>query len=101
MAGRKGGSSNGKKGKSGGDGFSPVAHEVIEFTPNGAFDIRRAAQKFSTIMRDSCQDLIIHLPHVSVEFEAGCTPEEIIEGYHRAMRHKSSSRISNSNLELV
>lgn len=72
--------------------------EVIEFTPVGGFDIRTAARNFSRMMRESLQPLIIHLPHVSVEFEPGCTPKEIVDGYHFAMKKSPvSSRASNVN----
>lgn len=70
---------------------------VIEFTPEAAFNIRSAAKNFSRMMEESNQSLIIHLPHVSVEFEPGCTPEEIIDGYHQGMRHKFVIHHSNGN----
>ena len=85
----------GRKG-SGGEHGSGDDH-VIEFTPEGAFNIRTAAQNFSRMMEESNQPLIIHLPHVSVEFEPGCTPDEIIEGYHQGMRHKFIIHHSNAN----
>jgi hypothetical protein len=81
---------------SGGEQGSGDDH-VIEFTPEGAFDIRSAAKNFSRMMEDSNQSLIIHLPHVSVEFEPGCTPEEIIDGYHQGLRHKFVIHHSNTN----
>jgi hypothetical protein len=70
---------------------------VIEFTPEGAFNIRAAAAIFSRMMEESNQPLVMHLPHVSVEFEPGCTPEEIIEGYHQGMRHKFVVHPSGAN----
>ena len=103
MSNRKGGGKKGKdKHKNNADknGFS-LTNDVIEFTPQGAFNIRSVAQRFSNLMRESCQDLIIHLPHVSVEFEAGCTPEEIVAGYHLAMRRHAVTHVSNANMELV
>lgn len=87
MAGRKNGGHEG----AGGD------DHVIEFTPEGAFNIRTAARNFSEMMEEAGQPLIIHLPHVSVEFEPGCTPQEIIDGYHMAMRHKFVVHHSNAN----
>jgi hypothetical protein len=74
---------------------------VFEFTPQGGFNIHSVARRFATLMRESCQDLIIHLPHVSVEFEAGCTAQEIIDGYNHALRRHSVTRVSNSNMELA
>lgn len=59
--------------------------EVFEFTPAGGFDIRVSARKLSKMMTDSLRPLIIHLPHASVEFEPGCTAQEIIDGYQEAM----------------
>jgi hypothetical protein len=75
--------------------------EYIECTPAGGFDIRTAARMFSKMMRESLQPLIIHLPHVSVEFEPGCTAKEIVEGYHYAMsKKKIGRRPSNANNDL-
>ena len=87
MAGHKNGGNEG----TGGD------DHVIEFTPEAAFNIRTAARNFADMMEESNQPLIIHLPHVSVEFEPGCTPQEIIDGYHMAMRHKFVVHHSNTN----
>lgn len=87
MTGRK---NSGNEGTGGDD-------HVIEFTPEGAFNIRTAARNFAEMMEESNQPLIIHLPHVSVEFEPGCTPQEIIDGYHMAMRHKFVVHHSNAN----
>lgn len=70
---------------------------VIEFTPEGGFNIRTAARNFANLMRSSLQPLIIHLPHVSVEFEPGCTPKEIIDGYNQAMKAKFIVKPSNAN----
>lgn len=102
MSNRKGG----KKGKdkntrrSENEGFIG-GDDVLEFTPQGGFNIHAVARRLSVLMRESCQDLVMHLPHVSVEFEAGCTPQEIIDGYNQAMRRHAVMRVSNSNLELV
>lgn len=60
--------------------------EIFEFTPVGGFDIRNASRKFSQMMIDSLRPLVIHLPHASVEFEPGCTPQEIVDGYHSALK---------------
>ncbi len=70
---------------------------VIEFTPEGSFNIRTAAKNFARMMEESNQALIIHLPHVSVEFEPGCTPEEIVDGYNQGLRHKFVIHHSNTN----
>lgn len=70
---------------------------VIEFTPEGAFNIRAVAKNFAQMMEEHNQPLIIHLPHVSVEFEPGCTPQEIIDGYYQGVRHKFVIAHSNSN----
>jgi hypothetical protein len=74
--------------------------DVMEFTPTVDFDIRTAAKKFSKMMRESLQPLIIHLPHLSVEFEPGCTAKEIIDGYHYAIKSAQNRRrnmSANSN----
>jgi len=81
--------------KTGGDTPTPF-EDVIEFTPEGGFNIRTAARNFANIMESSNQPLIIHLKHVSVEFEPGCTPKEIIDGYNMAMQAKAT-KPSNSN----
>ena len=73
--------------------------QVMEFTPEGGFNIRTAAKRFAEMMEKSGQPLVIHLPHVSVEFEAGCTPKEIIDGYHQAMQHRMIVHHSNSNMK--
>ena len=88
MAGRK---------KGGGDEGGHEGDHVIEFTPEGGFNIRMAARNFADLMEHSNQPLIIHLPHVSVEFEPGCTPKEIIDGYNMALKHKFLVQHSNAN----
>lgn len=85
----------GKKG--GGDKTGGDSEHVIEFTPEGGFNIRNAARNFAALMESSLQPLVIHLPHVSVEFEPGCTPKEIIDGYNMAMRVKYDIKPSNAN----
>lgn len=91
---------NGKGSKGGGgknhDDSTPSDY-VIEFTPDAGFDIRSAAMGFSTMMEDLGQDLIIHLPHVSIEFEVGCSPQEIIDGYKQGIEHKYALKPSNNN----
>lgn len=84
------------RGNGGNEGAGGDDH-VIEFTPEGAFNIRTAARNFSAMMEESNQPLVIHLPHVSVEFEPGCTPQEIIDGYNMAIRHKFVVHHSNVN----
>lgn len=97
---------NGKKsgsGKGGGQGGSKAGGKggnndhVIEFTPEGGFNIRTAARNFANLMEESRQPLVIHLPHVSVEFEPGCTPQEIIDGYNQALHSKFIVKPSNAN----
>ncbi len=76
------------------------SEDVMEFTPMGDFDIRKAARNFSKMMHESLQPLVIHLPHVSVEFEPGCTAKEIVDGYHFAMdsaRRKGRGMSANNN----
>ena len=80
------------------DGFEGGDDEVIEFTAGKSFNIRTHAKEFSDMMMETGLDLILHLRHVSVEFEAGCTPKEIIDGYFYAMRRKSGAGASNCNL---
>ncbi|MEZ0262297.1 MAG: hypothetical protein ACAH80_14925 [Alphaproteobacteria bacterium] len=79
----------------------PTQHyeHFIEFTPEGGFDIRSAARNFANLMEQSNQPLIIHLPHVSVEFEPGCTPKEIVDGYNLALRAKIVVKPSNANVK--
>lgn len=81
---------------SGGDDGGDDAH-VIEFTPDAGFNIRASAVHFSELMEDTGMPVVLHLAHVSVEFEPGCTPQEIIDGYKKAMAHKVVIRHSNSN----
>jgi hypothetical protein len=100
MAGRKkrGAGSSSSKGGSKAKAPSPPHYDhFIEFTPEGGFNIRTAARNFSNLMEHSNQPLIIHLPHVSVEFEPGCTPKEIIDGYNQALRAKFVVKPSNTN----
>lgn len=85
----------GKKGGSGKGGDD--SEHIIEFTPDGGFNIRNAARNFAELMESSAHPLVIHLPHVSVEFEPGCTPKEIIDGYNMAMRVKYDIKPSNAN----
>ncbi len=104
MAGKKknNGKSSGSNGNGHGNGHGTGDHEhVLEFTPEGGFNIRTAARHFSQLMEKSGQALIIHLPHVSVEFEAGCTPREIIEGYNQAMQSRFIVKPSNANVKTV
>jgi hypothetical protein len=100
MAGKKknGGKPGGAKGN---NGHGDEHEHVLEFTPEGGFNIRTAARHFSQLMESSGQALIIHLPHVSVEFEAGCTPREIIEGYNQAMQARFVVKPSNANVKPV
>lgn len=83
MSGRKSGG-----GKGGRDDTMHDDDHVMEFTPDTSFNIRTSARNFADLMNESNHPLIIHLPHVSVEFEPGCTPQEIIDGYHLAMKRK-------------
>ncbi len=88
------------KGKSSGRNTEGAGEEyVMEFTPEANFDIHHSAPKFSQMMEELLQPLIIHLPYISVEFEPGCTADEIIDGYNQAVKHKFSIKHSNSNIE--
>jgi hypothetical protein len=84
---------------SGGTGDKGGDHDdyVMEFRPEGAFNIKTAAHNLASMMEESNHPLVIHLPHVSVEFEPGCTPQEIIDGYNLAMKHKVVVHHSNAN----
>jgi hypothetical protein len=93
MTGKKGNSGKGK----GGNGAGVLSDHVMEFTPQVGFDIRSAARNFSKLMIDTHQALIMHLPHVSVEFEPGCTPKEIVDGYNMALNTKVHMKPSNAN----
>ena len=82
------------------DGFDGGDDEVIEFTAGKGFNIRTHAREFSDMMMETGLDLILHLRNVSVEFEAGCTPKEIIDGYFYALqqRRPATGAASNCNL---
>lgn len=92
-----------KKGKNGKGGNSTQDmggddDHVLEYTPDASFNIRHAAQDFSLWMEETGLSLLLHLPHVSVEFEAGCTPREIIDGYFYAMQQQKRGSVpSNCN----
>jgi len=85
--------------KGGNHGGGDEYDHVIEFTPSGGFDIKSAARNFARMMEESMKPIVIHLPHVSVEFEPGCTAQEIIDGYHLALKHKMVVRHSNANVK--
>jgi hypothetical protein len=98
----KNGKKSGKKSGKAKDGDRPgesLVERVIEFTPEGVFNIRLAAPHFARLMDQSGQSLIIHLPHVSIEFETGCTPREIIEGFNQAMQSHVVIKPSNANVK--
>ncbi len=82
------------------DGFEGGDDEVIEFTAGKSFNIRTHAKEFSDMMMETGLDLILHLRHVSVEFEAGCTPKEIIDGYFYALQQRPASGKPASNCNL-
>ena len=82
------------------DGFDGGDDHVIELTADKDFDIHAQAKDLAALMRETEMDLVLHLRHVSVEFEAGCTAREIIDGYFYAMRQKGRRRPSNGNLPL-
>lgn len=75
---------------------APSSGDVIELVAEGGFNIRSAAKQLSLAMEENNLPLLIHLPHVSVEFEPGCTPKEIIDGYHFAMKQITATP-SNTN----
>lgn len=84
----------------GGKGGNHDDHDqVIEFTPDAGFDIRFMAKQLADMMIDKELPVLMHLAHVSVEFEPGCTPQEIIDGYKQAMAHKVKIKHSNANDE--
>lgn len=93
-----------KKGKNGkgGKGTQDMGDDehVLEYTPDGTFNIRQSAREFALWMEETGLSLLLHLPHVSVEFEAGCTPREIIDGYFYAMQQKRGSVPSNCNNQM-
>lgn len=81
------------------DGFDGGEDDVLEFTAGKGFNIRSHAKDFSEVMIETGLDLILHLHHVSVEFEAGCTAKEIVEGYFYALQQRpASGKASNCNL---
>lgn len=82
------------KDSGGDDGESEL---VMEYTPPPAFDVRTVAHEFAHIMKETGHPLIINLPHMTVEFEPGCTAKEIIDGYNMAIKRKTSAPASNTN----
>lgn len=93
MAGKKGkGAGNG-----GGDNDFPESEHFIEFTPDAGFNIKTAAKNLVKLMNDLEQDLVMQLPHVTVEFQYGCTVEEVIDGYNLATAQKMIIEHANSN----
>ena len=95
---RRKGRNGGNKGK----GSDPIDlggdDHVLEYTPDTGFNIRQAAREFSLWMEETGLSLLLHLPHVSVEVEAGCTPREIIDGYFYAMKQRGGGALpSNCN----
>lgn len=91
----------GKRGKGAGSGGGnedfPETEHFIEFTPDGGFDIRSAAKNLVKLMNDLEQDLVMHLPHVTVEFQYGCTVQEVIDGYNLATAQKMIIEHANCN----
>ncbi len=92
---KNGKKSGGKKGGAGGG--DKTTEQIIEFTPEGGFDIRAAARNLANLMEETLKPVVIHLPHVSVEFEPGCTPKEIIDGYNQALHSQFVVQPSNAN----
>lgn len=88
-----------RKNGGGGTGHEGGHDHIIEVTPEGGFDIRKVARRLSRLMEDLQQPLIIHLSHVSVEFEIGCTPKEIVDGYNYALNTQMAGRSSNTNVK--
>lgn len=70
---------------------------VMEFTPPPGFDIRTMAGEFAEIMAETMQPLLIRLPNLTVEFEPGCTPKEIIDGYKLGLKRAALPKPSNKN----
>lgn len=89
-----------RKGK-GSDGQSGGGNDrVLEYTPDGTFNIRQTARELASWMEETGLSLLLHLPHLTVEFEAGCTPKEIIDGYFYALRRRDRVRASNCNMPI-
>lgn len=81
------------------DGFDGGEDDVLEFTAGKGFNIRSHAKEFSIVMIETGLDLILHLSHVSIEFEAGCTAKEIIDGYFYALNQRPvAGKPSNCNM---
>jgi hypothetical protein len=71
--------------------------EVIELTPSVGFDIRNVAGDLVSLMTATQQALRIHIPHAVVEFECGCTRQQIIDGYYEALKSSIAVEPSNGN----
>lgn len=82
------------------DGFDGGDDEIIEFTAGKNFNIRAHAKEFAAMMMETELDLILHLDHVSIEFEAGCTAKEIIDGYFYALHQRPPAGKPASNCNL-
>jgi hypothetical protein len=72
--------------KKSGSGKDGGGDDVLTLTPTADFDIRKEAQRLSELMITFERPLVLRLPHVSIEFEPGCTRKEIIDGYTLAIR---------------
>ena len=80
-----------------GDDNTGDSDYVLYFVPDAGFDIRSVAEAFSREMIEQEVPLVIPLPNETlVEFEPGCTAEEIIRGYRRALK-KAQNKYSPSN----
>ena len=83
----------------GGNGTGNEEDIVMVFTPDAGFDIRAMAETFAMLMVEENLPLLMRLPNgVTVEFEPGCSRQEIIKGYTKAMKNAQSKYVpSNSN----
>lgn len=72
--------------------------EVIYFTPAPGFDIKRSSRHLAEMMEEQQLPLVIQLSKISIEFEIGCTPKEIVDGYNQGLKAQQlSSKPSNNN----
>jgi len=71
---------------------------VISLTPSAGFDIRKAAKNAVELMENLHQPLVIHLPDIDLEFEVGCTRQQIIDGYNQGLKEQQLMvEASNTN----
>ncbi len=71
--------------------------DFLIFTPGPGFNIKASASHLVEMMEEQGLPLAIELPNVTVEFELGCTEEQVIDGYNQALRAQFSTKPSNAN----